>query len=46
MYAPQDAFPIPLIDVQRQNKTCNDVLHEATIDDYWNVDGNKSLSEP
>ena len=40
MYAPKDDFLIPLIDVQTQTKTCNDVLHEATIDDYWNVDGN------
>ena len=24
----------------------NDVRHEATIDDYWNLDGDKSLSEP
>ena len=45
---PKDDFPIPLncIDVQRQTKTGIDVLHEATIDDYWNIDGDKSLSEP
>ena len=44
-----NAFPIPLnyIDVQRQTKTSIDVLHEATIDDNWNI-GDKSLtlSEP
>ena len=34
------------IDVQRQTKTSIDGLHEATINDYWNTDGNKSLSEP
>ena len=26
--------------------TSIDVLHAATIDDYWNIAGNKSLSEP
>ena len=45
----RNAFPIPLnyIDVQRQTKTSIDVLHEATIDDKWNI-GDKSLtmSEP
>ena len=41
-------FPIPLnyTDDQRQRKTSIDVHHEATIDDYWNVDGDKSLSNP
>ena len=41
-------FPIPqnYIDVWRQAKTRIDVLHEATIDDNWNTDGDKSLSEP
>ena len=32
--------------VQRQTKTGIGVLHEATIDDYWNVDEDKSLSKP
>ena len=42
---PKDDFPIPqnYIDVQRQTKSS--VLHEASIDD-WNMDGDKSLSEP
>ena len=30
----------------RKTKTSLDVLQEATIDDYWNMDGDKSLSEP
>ena len=34
------------IDAQRQTQTNLDVLQEATIDDYWNMDGEKSLSEP
>ena len=29
-----------------KTKTSIDVLHEATIDDYWKIDGDKSLSEP
>ena len=45
---PKDDFPTLqyYIDVQRQSKTSIVVLHEATIDDYWNVDGYNSLSEP
>ena len=48
LFVPQDDCPIPLkyIVVQRQTKTNIDVLREATIDDYWNIDGDKSLSEP
>ena len=44
---PKDEFPILLnyIEVQRQTKTSIDVLHEATIDGYWNVDGDMLLSE-
>ena len=29
----------------RQTKTSIDVLHQATIDDCWDIDGHKSLSE-
>ena len=41
-------FPIHLncIDVQGQTETSIVVLHEATIDDYWNIGEDKSLSEP
>ena len=34
-----------MIYLQRQPQTSIDVLHEATIDGYWNIDGDKSLSE-
>ena len=34
-----------LIDVQRRTKTSFDALKEATIDDLWNIHGDKSLSE-
>ena len=41
LYVAKDEFPIPLnyIDVERQLITGIDVLREATIDDYWNIDG-------
>ena len=44
----KDDFPIPLnyVDVHRHTKTSIGVLHEAAIVDHWNVDGDKSLSEP
>ena len=43
LFVPKDDFPIPrnYIDVQRQTNTSLDVLHEATIGDYWNMDGDK-----
>ena len=48
LFAPKDDFPIPLshMDALRHTKTCVDVLLEATNDDYWNSDGDKSLSQP
>ena len=47
LFVPEDDFPILLnhVDIQRQTKTSIDVLQEATIDDNWNTDGDKSLSE-
>ena len=43
----EETFPIPLkhIDVTRSNHTDLDVAQENRIDDYWNVDANRSLSE-
>ena len=47
LFVPKVAFPIPLNYIElRQTKTTFDVLQEVTIDDYWNVDGSKSMSEP
>ena len=48
LYVPIDVFTILLddIDVQRQTKTSIIVLHEGMIDDHWNMEGDKSLSEP
>ena len=48
LYVPkEESFPIPLkyIDVTRTTHTPLDVLMEKHIEDYWNVDGEKSLSD-
>ena len=48
LYVPkEETFPIPLkyIDVTRSTHTDLDVLQEKRIDDYWNVDSNRSLSD-
>ena len=49
LYSPrEETFPIPLkyIDVSRTTKTNMDVKQERRIDDYWNVDGSRDLSDP
>ena len=47
LYFPKGDFPVPLhhTDRHRQTKTSNDVLHEATYEDSWNFDGDKTLYE-
>ena len=48
LYVPkEETFPIPLkyIDVTRSTHTQLDVMQEKRIDDYWNVDHNRSLSD-
>ena len=48
LYVPkEETFPIPLkyIDVTRSTHTHLDVLQEKRIDDYWNVNSNRSLSD-
>ena len=44
----EESFPIPLkyIDVSRTPCTNLDVKHEKRIDDYWNIDGSRDLSDP
>ena len=44
----EESFPIPLkyIDVSRTTHTNLDVKHEKRIDDYWNIDGSRDLSDP
>ena len=43
----EETFPIPLkhVDVTRATWTNLDVLQESRIDDYWNVDVDRSLSD-
>ena len=47
LYMPkEESFPIPLkyIDVDRNTSVSLDVTLETNIDDYWNVDGDRDLS--
>ena len=49
LYSPrEESFPIPLryIDVTRTTHTNSDVKQERRIDDYWNIDGSRDLSDP
>ena len=49
LYSPrEESFPIPLkyIDVSRTTHTNLDVKQEQRIDDYWNIDGSRDLSDP
>ena len=49
LYSPrEESFPIPLkyIDVSRNTHTNLDVMQEKRIDDYWNIDGSRDLSDP
>ena len=39
-------FPLKYIDVSRTTCTSLDVKQEKRIDDYWNVDGSRDLSDP
>ena len=43
----EETFPIPLkyIDVTRATSATLDVLLERRIDDYWNVDGDREVSD-
>ena len=45
--ATEGSFPIPLkyIDVTRTTDTAFDVMWEKHVDHYWNVDGDRELSE-
>ena len=49
LYSPrEELFPLPLkyIDVSRTTHTNLDVKQEKRIDDYWNIDGSRDLSDP
>ena len=48
LYSPrEESFPIPLkhIYVSRTSHTNLDVKQEKRIDDYWNIDGSRDLSD-
>ena len=48
LYSPrEESFPVPLkyIDVSRTTRTNLDVMQERRIDDYWNIDGSRDLSD-
>ena len=48
LYSPrEESFPIPLkyIDVSRTTHTNLDVKQERRIDDYWDIDGSRDLSD-
>ena len=48
LYSPrEESIPIPLqyIDVSRTTQTNLDVMRESRIDDYWNIDGSRDLSD-
>ena len=48
LYSPrEESFPIPLkyIDVSRTTHANLDVKQEKRIDDYWNIDGSRDLSD-
>ena len=48
LYMPkEECFPIPLkhIDVTRTTHTSQEKMLEKHIDDYWNVDGERELSD-
>ena len=49
LYSPrEESFPIPLklFDASRTTRTNLDVKQERCIDDYWNIDGSRDLSDP
>ena len=49
LYSPrEESFlsPLKYIDVSRTTHTNLDVKQERRIDDYWNVDGSRDLSDP
>ena len=48
LYSPREKlFPTPpkYIDVSRTTHTNMDVMQESRIDDYWNIDGSRDLSD-
>ena len=49
LYSPREEsflFPLKYIDVSRTTHTNLDAKQEKCIDDYWNIDGSRDLSDP
>ena len=49
LYSPREKpilVPLKYIDVTRTTHTNLDVKEEKRIDDYWNIDGSRDLSDP
>ena len=49
LYSPrEESFPFPLkhSEVSRTTRTNLDVMQESRIDDCWNIDGSRDLSDP
>ena len=48
LYVPtEESFPVPLkyIEVTRSTDATLDVMSEKRMDDFWNVDGDRELSD-
>ena len=48
LYSPREEslpFPLKYIDVSRTTHKNLDVMQECRIDDYWNIDGSRDLSD-
>ena len=46
LYSPrEESFPIPLKDISRTTHSNLDVKQEKRIDDYWNIDESRDLSD-
>ena len=48
LYSPrEESFPVRLkyVDVSRTSHTNLDVVQESRIDDYWNINGTRDLSD-
>ena len=47
LYSPrEESFPLKYIDASRTTHTNLDVEQEKRIDDYWNIDGSRDVSDP
>ena len=45
-FARREAIPLKYVDISRTIHTNMDDMQESHIDDYWNIDGSRDLSDP